>query len=369
MNSEFSEFVENLSQKYDYNDELKKVLPRVLETFVNHHGQQSKNDIFRMMEECPIFIEKQFSQEDKSDVYMKSRLNGRNAHIIDKDSDARGAYGKNTNGTPIAYYSKPIFDSNGMVVDKTSFIVIDTINTDYNKKYEEIFNTDINIPHLFHELGHAYAATKEEYLQKGNQYLHRVGLAREAYEILPIEEGKYEVSMKKSSGLILEEAVNSVDEEELTCKYLNCSKEQLEQMYKDKIMIPSSYNSLVKSVGQALYKQVGRNNIEDLRINNNIDHIYNFNNIVESSPSWGNSELSKDGVTPWKHLEGSSKGLYDVIGNQLKYLNEGMDAYRSDLQVNWDKIIEVFTGYKEGKELLKQEEAEKGREESACSRE
>jgi hypothetical protein len=359
MNSEFSEFVEKLSQKYSYNDELRKVLPGVLETFVKYHGEENRNDIFKMMEGCPIFLEDRFLNEDKSDIYLKTQLNGRNSHIIDKDSDARGVYGENIRGTPTAYYSTPVFDSNGKIVDKTSFMVIDTINTEYDKRYEEIFHTNINIPHLFHEMGHAYAATKEEFLQKGNQYFHRVGLARELYEISPTEEGRYEIEMKKSNGLILEEAVNSFDEEALTCNYLNCSKEQLAQMYEDNIMIPSNYDSLVKTTGEILYNQVGKNEVGDLRINNNLDHIKKFNNTVKSSPSWEKSELSKDGVDPWKHLDSASRGLYEVIGNQLKY--KEMDDYDSALRKNWDKIIDVFTGYKEGKETSKQKEEVKSK--------
>lgn len=355
MNNEYVQFVEELSDKFGYNDDLKSALPKVLEAFVNYHGAESKSRLFELLKNCPIFLEEQFSHEDKSETYLNNLLNGRGSSAVFKESDTRGAYGYNPGGTPTAYYSQPILNEEGKITDKVRFIVVDTIDTSFNKKYGQIFKTNVNVPHLFHELKHAYSASKDEYTQKGSQFIHRVGLAKELYEVTPAEDNKFEVERKKTSGLILEEAVNAVDQEEMTCQYLGCSKEELQEMYNEDVLIPSSYDTVVKEIGSVMYRLMGRHKVEDLRVKGNIDHIVNFNNTVKQSEGWKeNTQDVSEGLSPWNVVDKSAANLFEVLGNKFKYLNKGIDKgvaeYKKDMEQQLIKIRDVFNAYQEGRQ-------------------
>lgn len=103
--------------------------------------------------------------------------------------------------------------------------------SDENKKYFEMFQTGINVPHLIHELGHAYVSEETPYSIEGNIVTQRMGACTNKYKLTPIGNGQYESEQISMDGVFLEEGLNTNFEEDTLSKYLGLSLEDTLILY------------------------------------------------------------------------------------------------------------------------------------------
>ena len=63
------------------------------------------------------------------------------------------------------------------------------------EKQKEFLGTDINVPHLLHELGHAWNAEENQYImQEDGTLKNRVGMTEKIYTFSKGEDGKNSIT-------------------------------------------------------------------------------------------------------------------------------------------------------------------------------
>lgn len=155
---ETKDIVEEICEKYGYdsedkegNDSLKTVLLKAIPAMLKNTKPKEIQIFYKMLRHTPIVITENITREGL-DKLKEQYIGNINPHIVNDNtqkSELMGAYGKKVGDG--AYVSEPIIDENMQVIGKKSFIYIQKVQ----EKQKEFLGTDINVPHLLHELGHA----------------------------------------------------------------------------------------------------------------------------------------------------------------------------------------------------------------------
>lgn len=130
-----------------------------------------------------------------------------------------------------------------------------------NSQLREIYGTDINLSYLIHELGHAIAARKDEFVQnEDGSITNNIG----AIEISSIvDKDKKEVKDVDYSGIFMEETLNTIEEERVLCDVLNI--ENVKELY-SKGYVPSNYQGLIVDIMKSYIEKFGAENFDIFRI-------------------------------------------------------------------------------------------------------
>ena len=183
MIEEIKDVVEEVCKKYGYdsedkenNDSLKTVLLKAVTAMLKDANQEERNLFYQMLRHTPMVITENLTKEGYKKL-VEQYIGNINPHIIKEDIDL-GEYGKKVGAG--AYVSEPILDENMQLVGKKSFVYVQKVDG----KVKEFFGSDINVSHLIHELGHAWAAEKDQYIMSGNKILKE----RYPYQIQKVAE-------------------------------------------------------------------------------------------------------------------------------------------------------------------------------------
>lgn len=139
-----------------------------------------------------------------------------------------------------AYVSMPILDENIELKGKKSFIYVQKITG----KAKELLRTDINVSHLIHELGHVFASQQEEYSMKDGILTRRAGTMQIKSSFSKREDGKVVQKWERIEGVFIEEAMNSIGEEEAMANYMGISLEEMQKLYGE-ILTPTAYQQSI----------------------------------------------------------------------------------------------------------------------------
>ena len=247
VNQEIEAVVNEVAKIYDYDDDMKMVLSGITRAVVGKKSFEDRELFYRVLRTTPIVVldpEVPITQEELS-LKMKGIVN---PHIIDKEDFDMGEYGKQSISGAGGYVTEPVFDENLKIVGVKKYIYVDGFNKNGNldpikQKFLDKFQTGINVPHLIHELGHAYASEENSYSaqEKDGETIvtRRMGANTSKFRLTPLGNGKYECEQISDEGLIVEEGLNSNFEEDTLADYLGISLEEVKKLYND--VFPSSF--------------------------------------------------------------------------------------------------------------------------------
>ena len=154
----YDSFLESVAQKFGYSEELLDALKRVVPVMLDGKDEETSKLLLDTIERVEIVVFDEEPTEEEIDSIFSKKVAGRNNHVKFKFED-RGEYGKKVGYG--AYCHRPIFDDEMNIVDRVGMLYITKLS-----KYSEeakYYGTTINLSHLIHELGHAWAAQKDEY--------------------------------------------------------------------------------------------------------------------------------------------------------------------------------------------------------------
>ena len=225
--NECKDIVNEVCEKYNYddkdeegNDSLKTVLLKVIPAMLKDSKQEDRNLFYQMLRHTPIAITENLTKESH-DKLLEQYIGNINQHIIVDNTDL-DEYGKGFGEG--CYLSEPILDENMNLQGKKSFIYIKKVTG----KAKELFGTDINVSHLIHELGHAWHAEYEQYIMLPNNTLkERVGTAEYIYSFIKTDDNRFVEKCIKRTGLMIEEAMNTVAEEKSMAYYMGIPLEEI----------------------------------------------------------------------------------------------------------------------------------------------
>lgn len=288
--SECIDLVEKVCVKFGYdsqdtkgNDSLKTVLLKTIPAMLKNSKKEDRDLFYQMLSHTPIVVTENLTQEsyDKiSEHYIGKTIN---QHIIEEDVDL-GEYGKTLGAG--AYIAEPILDEDMNLQGKKSFIYIQKVTG----KAKEFFGTDINVAHLIHELGHAWHAEKEQFVMQDDGTLkERIGTCEFIYSFSSTTDNKFVKKCIKTTGLMIEESMNTLEEETAMANYMGISLEEMQKEYRDSLL-PSNYQGYMASFVGYMLEKLGKDDFENYRLYGETESKNRINALMEKTDYWINRE-------------------------------------------------------------------------------
>ena len=289
MNQEINKVVNEVCEKFQYdstdregNDSLKTVLIKICTVMLKDSNEEDRNLFYEMLRHTPIVVTENLTPEGYKRLEEKY-IGNVNPHIVEEKSNV-GEYGKNVGAG--AYVSEPILDENLQLKGKKSFLYIQKVNN----REQQFFGTDINVSHLIHELGHAWHAEKDQYTMLPNNTLkNRTGTAEFIYSFSKNPDGTYTMHTDKVSGLMLEEGMNTLCEEQAMADYMNISLEEMKDKYRT-VLIPSSYQGYIANFVSYMLQQLNSKDFEQWRMYGDSESKGRIESLMSRTKYWENRE-------------------------------------------------------------------------------
>ena len=286
---EINKIVNEVCEKFQYdttdkegNDSLRTVLIRICTIMLKDSNEEDRNLFYEMLRHTPIVVTEKLTQEGLKQL-EEQYIGNINPHILDQNINL-GEYSKSVGAG--AYVSEPILDENLRLKGKKSFLYIQRVG----EKMQQFFGTDINVSHLIHELGHAWHAEKDEYTILPNNILkERVGTAEFIYSFSKNANGTYTKHFDKVSGLMLEEGMNTLSEEQSMADYMNMTLEDMKDAYRT-VLIPSNYQSYIANFVSYMLQQLDSKDFEQWRMYGDSESKERIMSLMARTTYWKNRE-------------------------------------------------------------------------------
>lgn len=289
---ECQSLVDEVSEKFGYDSQdeennysLKTVLGRIVPIILRNSSKEGKELFFQMLRHTPIVVAEKLTKEQHDE--LESQYIGKpNPHIKDGEESDLGEY--DTNDVPAgAYVSEPIISEDGTeVLGKKSFLFMQKVG--YGQK--DFFGTDINVSHLIHELGHAWHAEHNEYtINYNGQLVHRVGTAEFLFSLDKQDDGSFIRNSQGFSGLMTEEAMNTVAEENAMAEYKGISQEEMTKAY-NQVLVPSNYQVYMTNMVRYMLDKLGKDDFEAWRLTGDAEAKSRIESLMSRTDYWKNRE-------------------------------------------------------------------------------
>lgn len=309
------ELIEKVSQKFEYNDELKTVLKKMIPSMTKGKSDESKQMLYDALERVKIFVLDENSGEEQIEKCKEEIMGNVNKDISFVNED-KGEYSKKV--APGAYVNEPVFDDNMNIVDRKAFLYV-TRMSEYSK-LSTVYGTTINLSHLVHELGHAWASEKNEFIQNDDgTIINNVG-ACSIYS--KIDKEKKEVNSSGYDGLLIEEALNTIEEEDILCDMLNI--DSINEL-KSNGYISSSYQGLITDMMRSYVEKFGKESFDEFRYSKNRSALEKIEKSLENTEAW--EILNSDEYTEKKKEKFNRINELEVTDGAKRLINNVIDEY------------------------------------------
>lgn len=288
---ECKDLIEEVCVKFGYDsqdtegkDSLKTVLLKIIPAMLKDSKKEDRILFYQMLSHTPIVVTENLTQENYDELLEYYIGKNINQHIIEEDVDL-GEYGKVLGAG--AYVSEPILDKDMNLQGKKSYIYIQKVTG----KAKDFFCTDINVSHLIHELGHAWHAEKEQFVMQDDGTLkERVGTSEFIYSFSSTADNKFVRKCIKTTGLMIEESMNTIAEETAMANYMGISLEEMRKQYRT-ALVPSNYQGYMADFMGYMLEKLGKDDFENYRLYGETESKSKINALMEKTDYWINREV------------------------------------------------------------------------------
>jgi len=239
--------INDVCVKFSYSEELKSALKKCIPIMAEDKSEKEIQLLVKTLYNVEIFTFEKQPTRQQIEYIREKKFNNRNSHVKFGEPDL-GEYNKYTN--PGAYCYDIIFDKDMKAIDKSEYIYITNLKP--NSILANTYGTTINLSHLMHELGHAYVAQNDPYIQdESGNVIVRDGMRK---DILIVDKQNCKVSYGDASGIFIEEAMNTVEEEKFITKLLGVKSIDEIPGYEKSTYQSSVMTSLIRGYLQVLSK-------------------------------------------------------------------------------------------------------------------
>ena len=286
---EINAVVDEVCTKFQYdsidkegNDSLRTVLIKICTVMLKDSNKEDRNLFYEMLRHTPIVVTENLTLEGYQQLEAQF-IGNVNPHIVEEKSDL-GEYGKKVGAG--AYVSEPILDEHLQVQGKKSFIYIQKVE----ESEQQFFGTDINVSHLIHELGHAWHSEIDQYTMDSNNILRsRTGMAEFFYSFSKNADGTFLKHTNKVSGLMIEEGMNTLCEEQAMADYLNITLEEMKKKYRT-VLIPSNYQGYISNFVNYMLQHLDGKDFEHFRMYGDAQSREKIESLMSRTKYWENRE-------------------------------------------------------------------------------
>jgi len=297
-------FVDEISTKFGYSETLSRDLKRIIPLMIEDADENKSKMLIDMLEDTKIFVLPNMATVDDLDKCKSEIFGSDNRDITFLDAD-QGEYGK-TEVADGAYISEPIFDDEMNIVGRNRMIFVKELSS--WDSLRETYNSDINLSHLIHEIGHAWAAEQDEYIQnEDGTFTEYVGAGAIIHSV---DKESKEVKGLKAEGIFIEEALNTIMEEQTLLKLTKMPS--MEELRK-KGYVSSSYQGLMKGIMGSYVEKFGNQDFEEYRFSKDKGALANIEEALCETDAWKTlmsfeyTEAKKRSISSIDGLEVSSE--------------------------------------------------------------
>lgn len=263
--------IDKVGREYGYNPELMDALKRCIPEMIQGKTEEDIKVLMDTLKRVQIYTFSEQPTQEEIDAITSEKINGRNNHVKTISCD-KGEYGKNV--SPGAYISEPIFDDNMNIVDRIGFIYITNLHS--SSETSKFYRSNINLSHLMHELGHAWAAQKDEFQQEENgDYTMSIGAAKFYNRV---DRKKHTVEETGIKGLYMEEALNSIEEENALYRLLG-----IDNFHKIPGYVQSNYQGGMTELMRYFIEKLGNGVSEKIRIQKDREGVEELQEIFDKT--------------------------------------------------------------------------------------
>lgn len=325
IQAECESVINEVCKKYGYNDldqekndSLKTVLLKCVPIMLDGRKTSDRELFYQMLEHTPIVITDAELTKEEHDKIIEKYIGNTQPNIIENQKQDLGEYGKGV--AEAEYYSSSIIDENLKIKGKKSFIHIGIVSN----KSKEFLNTEVNVPHLIHELGHAWHSEKDESTsQEDGTIKLRQGTCESIYSYKRQSDGKYLENCEKTSYLMIEEEMNTIAEEIAMAHYMGIPREEMQDAYKT-YLVPSAYQTSNRYIVEKMIKIIGKEVFEKWRLEGDETSKNKINSVMEKTDYWKNREQE---IQPGS----KSKRNYNIKRKIMSEINdEGVQNFFRD---------------------------------------
>lgn len=308
---DYNYFVQTISNKYNYDEELSIAIRLTLPLMVEKYGNDKMQDICNLFENTKIFTSSDMSLQTRRRI-EEEMTRGVNENVTFVTENLY----KNNNDPGSYYSSVPVFDENSNVIDEKKWVVVkDMKNASNGSKYKELFGTSINMPYFIHEINHAFAMQNPLYRKNGDILESKHGMFREQMKI-ETESGKIKVSTIDAKNIIIEEGINEKYTQDMLTRLLE--KQDYSEVTEDLRAINhngTSYSPTLINFSEKLIELLGDDKIYQYRNQNNMQILKEFNEKASKSEI---AQAYCEGDKPFDYFDKKCFGIFTLASNGYK---------------------------------------------------
>lgn len=332
------EYIDNIAEKFGYDEELSNQLKRIVPVMIQDKPEDIQNLLYDTLNRVKIFVmEKDPTAEDVE--RCKQEIMGKDNKDVTFVEEDRGEY-DNRGVAAGAYVNEPVFDEDMNITGRNSFIYTTKLS-EYDK-LKDVYGTRINISHLIHELGHAWASEKGEFVQdKDGNYITTCGAYTNSVKI---DKEKREVETDSYSGLMLEESLNTIEEENTLCNVLGI--ESIKEL-RGKGYVPSNYQGLMTDIMRSYVEKFGKERFNNFRFLKDKEGLKEIETAIKDTEAW--QTLQQEEYTEGKKAKFDKINELETTEGAKNLINKIVREYSEDFFPDntkfspMEKLENVFT--------------------------
>lgn len=335
---DIDEYIDKISEKFGYDEELSNQLKRIVPTMLEEKPEEIQNLLYDTLDSVKIFVmEEAPNREDVEKC--KQEIWGKDNKDVTFVETERGEY-DSKGVAPGAYVTEPVFDKDMNITGRKSFIYTTKLS-EYNK-LKDVYGTRINLSHLIHELGHAWASEKGALVQdKDGNFTITVGTSTDKANI---DKEKREIETISYDGLLLEESLNTMEEENAICKVLGI--DSIKEL-NGKEYIKSNYQGFITDIMRSYVEKFGKERFDKFRFLKDKEALKEIEEAIKDTEAWQvlqTKEYIEDKRAKFDKINDleTTEGAKKLINNIVEKYNE--DFFPDNTKFTpMQKLENVFT--------------------------
>lgn len=149
-------------------------------------------------------------------------------------------------------------------------------------------------------------------MQPDKTLKERVGTAEFIYSFSEMHDNKFVKKCTKTTGLMIEESMNTVAEEKAMANYMGISLEEMQKEYKSSL-VPSNYQGYMADFVRYMLEKLGKDDFENYRLYGETESKNKINDLMGKTNYWMNREKDILPSADSPRSYGKKKAVLDKI--------------------------------------------------------
>lgn len=274
---EIEVFLDDVANKFGYSKTLTDDLKRIVPLMLKGKDETKKQMMLDTLSQVKIFVLPEDASLDDLEQCKAEVFDGDNQGVTFEEADM-GEYSKKDFPAG-AYVSEPVFDDDMNIIGRNRMLYVKELSK--YSSLQQVYGSNINLSHLIHELGHAWAAQTNEYIENENgTFVQNVGACSISSRV---DKDKKIVTGETTDGLFIEETLNTIQEEKVLLELTeaNSISELTSKGY-----VRSSYQGMQTDIMKSYVEKFGTEVFEEYRYSKDGKVLSRVEQLLSATEAW-----------------------------------------------------------------------------------